>query len=921
MSKKQSNKGNPLLSWSRKASLHAVAACGLLLGAGMLQSCEKEILTGQPEWLGNSIYERLQEGITVSDGSKKTFNTTLRLIDDLGYKQTLSKTGSKTLFATPDDVYEAWFKEKGITLDNMTLAQKKQLFNNSMINNAYLLELMSNVSGNPPEEGMCMRRESSASIYDSIPSITLQEMPDNPLGDSKMDAWVQRRASGKTVPIFKDDTSAPMIHFLPVFMQTANITDNDLKVISNGESNSIADSWINGKKVISSEQTCKNGYIYVIDGVIDGTQSMAEIINNDPRTTLWSSFIKRWSVPYPVTGSALREYQALYGLSPQDSVFSLRYFNSGASTSRALTGGPESLLSFMDVSLPETNTLLFDPGWNQYIYDAAGDLHYDAGVMIVPTDEALNEWWNNGGGVAFKERYGTMDNLPYATLAQLLRVNMKESFIDAVPSKFGTVLDDENKPLGIEEGHIVESVMGCNGVVYIVNKVFAPVKYRSVIGPLLMQGSGDGALTIMYNVSNGTYPDASFINGVQDVTKDFTSYLNSTDSKYAIVTPYNTAPSVDPKHPNRKVFRYLDPCSYGLTQQNLFEFYYENEVIKAAVYKCRIDAETGTISVDATKSFDVKPDVIANRLYNLMDNNIIVGEITATPTYYTTKGGAIMKAYTEGDNAVFEGGFQLENNTKVTVVKDDIFQMENGKTYCPGVAEGGASAEINVPLTASKSVYQILKEEAAKEGSQCKLFFKMLTENPTTTALLKNNDAGYKCVNPSENYNMTLFDSYNYTVYIPTDAAIQKLIDAGSLPTWSDYKGDRSKQDTIVAERILNFLKYHIQDRAVCIGGAPVSGEQFESGLLDEETKRFYTYSVTSNANDLVVEDNSGNKRNVVKTTGLWNRISREYWIGGNPGATSATISSTSDAVVHQIDDVLFYDENEQRKPWNTSKP
>ena len=42
-----------------------------------MQSCKDDdlILTGQPEWLGNSIYERLQD--------EGNYKYTLRLIDDL----------------------------------------------------------------------------------------------------------------------------------------------------------------------------------------------------------------------------------------------------------------------------------------------------------------------------------------------------------------------------------------------------------------------------------------------------------------------------------------------------------------------------------------------------------------------------------------------------------------------------------------------------------------------------------------------------------------------------------------------------------------------------------------------------------------------------------------------------------------------
>jgi len=47
----------------RNAGKAVIAACILLVGSGFLQSCKDDSLTGQPSWLGNSIYERLQ-GLT-----------------------------------------------------------------------------------------------------------------------------------------------------------------------------------------------------------------------------------------------------------------------------------------------------------------------------------------------------------------------------------------------------------------------------------------------------------------------------------------------------------------------------------------------------------------------------------------------------------------------------------------------------------------------------------------------------------------------------------------------------------------------------------------------------------------------------------------------------------------------------------------
>ena len=79
-----------------------IAACGLLIGTSVFQGCkDDDVLTGQPSWLGNSIYERLEE-----DGH---YTTMLKLIDDLGQKEVLSHTGSKTLFAANDSAFQQWY--------------------------------------------------------------------------------------------------------------------------------------------------------------------------------------------------------------------------------------------------------------------------------------------------------------------------------------------------------------------------------------------------------------------------------------------------------------------------------------------------------------------------------------------------------------------------------------------------------------------------------------------------------------------------------------------------------------------------------------------------------------------------------------------------------------------------------------------
>ena len=922
MRKKHSKEGKALMTWGRNKSMQMFAACGLLLGAGMMQSCDKDILTGQPEWLGNSIYERLQGGITVSDGSTKSFNTMLRLIDDLGYTETLSKTGSKTLFATPDDIYDQWFKDNNLTYEQLTTTQKKALFNGAMINNAYLLELMSSVSGNPPLEGMCVRRETAATIYDSIPVYRVSDMPVNPLADEEKDAWAKLRAKGSDVRMFKDATSPTMMHFLPAFMEKNRITDEDLSAITNGSATTTQEAWINGKQVISSEQTCKNGYVYVINGVMEGNKSMAEIVNSEPDMSMWASFLKRWSCPVAVTGNSLREYQSLFNT--QDTVYNLRYFNADAS--HKLVSIPNT-----DLSLLETDVLSFDPGWNKYIYQntQGKDYHYDGGAMFVPTNEALSNWWNGDEGKGLREQYGSWENVPIGTLAKLVNVNMQESFIESVPSKFTSVLDDgKQNALGITSADIVKSYMGCNGIVYLVNKVFAPVVYRSVMAPALHQSST--VTSIAYSMLSGNYPNDAGTTMSVDNTLDFTPYLNAMDSRFSVVLPYcKQNPSGTS---TAKVIRYIDPCSYGMAQQNLMEFSFENNVIKGTSYKCTIDAN-GIVTPITTSSNTLSSTVIKNRLYDLLDNNIIVhdvenGEekINDSRMYYNTKAGSIMKAYKHNGTTNFEGGYQMDYGQTVSVSAEDTYDMTgsngNGVTYF--TANGEAGNFIDIPLTSTKSVYQVLKEESEKEGSKCKLFFALLSEDTSDKPTMARADGSFKSAGYTNgNLNMSLFDNYNYTVYVPQDDKIQELINAGYLPTWDDYNEAKEASDeammTKIADRIHDFVRYHIQDRAVCIGGEKFTAENFESAKLNPVNNRYYSLKVTANNNSYTVTDQISREPLHVITNeangGFYNKICREYWIKGTPGDVKATLESSSNAVVHLIDDVLYFDAS-QKTSW-----
>jgi hypothetical protein len=167
-------------------------------------------------------------------------------------------------------------------------------------------------------------------------------------------------------------------------------------------------------------------------------------------------------------------------------------------------------------------------------------------------------------------------------------------------------------------------------------------------------------------------------------------------------------------------------------------------------------------------------------------------------------------------------------------------------------------------------------------------------------------------------YNINLFDAYNYTVYVPTNEAIEKLQADGYLPDWGDYDdltaeqfgGDATllkKAQNIVTNRITDFLRYHIQDNSVFISGQPLDDVKYETSKLNPVNSRFFSLSVTADDDKMRISDQLGNTRNVVKDRGNYNIIGREYWKQGT--GNNDLIYNASDVVVHQIDGALFYDQ------------
>ena len=842
-----------------------MAAALALVGGVTLTSCQEYDLDEKsPEGWGNSIYSWLDE--------QGNYTNTVRMINDLKYQEVLGKTGSKTLFVANDEAYERFFQNNswGVSkYDDLTPSMKKMFLFGNMLGNSIQLNSLSTIQGKPLKEGQAMRRFSELGKWDSVPILKPQDMPVNKY-------WQRHINAGKDMVCLEDGTDVPMLLFLEAMLTNNRITNDDYNFLFNHTTNRQAgDASVNGVNVVEDNIRCANGFIHRTAEVVTPLPNMAELLRRKPQVSLFNKLLERFCAPYPDDKNLTNteRYNYIYN-AHVDTVYTKRFFNEkkGSAVDETPDGG----------GVPAK--LVFDPEWNSYYSssnksESEGNAaeQRDMAVMMVPSNEAMDAYWK-GIGKPLSENYASWDDVPDDVIIKLLNVNMLPSFTSSVPSKFDAILNDANDPMGVDIADMDSVWMACNGAIYLTNKVYSPTAYISVSFPALVNKTMkiiDWAITqCKYNV-----------------------YLNALGSNYSFFIPTNNA-----------LIEYIDPCSYAKKNLQLLSFRWngekrEEERVSAVIYN--YDPETGERdSVGTTTDYSR----ITRCLQDILDTHIVIGKVwDGKYNYFRTKNGTGIRVTNPDNeqNMYVEGSYQMYEGSplKIARVYDQRKEVAggNGKSYAlEGQPIMGTRETVRDQLADYPEFSEFLD---LMDGSG-------LFENIHN--LGTGNESDNKACGGT---NVSLFNTYHYTVYVPTNESIQKLHNEGKLPTWEQVEAANEEGNTVKATEdslaIVNFLKYHIQDNALYIGAQPESGD-FETSLFNRTDKRFYMVKAALKDDAIEVEDGQKTKHTVTKRTDvagrpLYNIQAREYLYDTKDAATATNLYTTSSAVIHLIDSPLSW--------------
>ena len=972
------------------------AMCLLSVGS-LTYSCsdDYDLDETMPKELGGSIYSELK--------ARRNYTTVVRLIEDLGYKDVLSKTGSKTIFAASDDAYQAFYGTSGWvgiggdsvkSYEQLTTAQKKLLLNSCMLNNAYVMEMLSNTSGGG--KNLCLRQSSSAAVLDSVRYWKWDELPYNQ-NKGEMDAegnntgdkrfWDAYRIQARGGMYMVMDKTAPMMtHFLEGQMKEKNIKHSDIGFIVGDTLYPETEnrSYIYGSRVLEQDIVCLNGYIHTVDKVILTPDNMAEMIRKNgtgealrnPKTSTryFSALLERFSAPY-YDYNLTDEYRKLFDIG-NDSVYQKRYI-ADRSQSGKVTTGPDKK------SLGVFPTLTYDPGWNRYAISASTTAENDMAAMFIPNDEAMEEYFLTGGGQGLMDRYAkakpvTPDNLlyniqqiPLDIIQPLLNNMMKDSFNESVPSKYKTIMNDAqdqmfdvSNPLYANETEfkkrIKKVMLANNGVVYVMDKVSTPADYASVLAPALYSVNTQIVKAVVRADDN--YIEGTSYNQAP-LQKYYSTYLKAMQSRFSFFVPTDEG---------LKKYGLVDPMSFASNNADNYKYWcYEYKNQAGAVIPVRCDAKKYDITVgqqegdpaatvggsnanksEANGSLRTGPGLVKKTmLIDMIDQHIVVHDqndnkgVNGPAQYYTSRAGAPVIVISKGEkdeankNMRVMGGFQKQ-------IKDQY-----GRTEECTVTEGynltaeangygnGMTYLLDRPMQpTTRSVYNVLYNDPAHYQKFFDLCMSSFSEEDLKTCGLKTPGMSatewsaeqnkYRIFTVGNGYNaatneqlIRFFNNYRYTVYVPTDAAMDDAYAKG-LPTYDEIiafieanrypdpenegeytmSPDNQKKAVAMMTMLINFGKYHFQDQSFFVDNASASGK-YQTACIDNVENIYIDLSMKQGpAGQFTVTGKDNVTANVIAP---YNVLARDANFDRSSSPNS--ISNSSFVVIHQIDKVLNF--------------
>jgi len=426
----------------------------------LLYSCKQEPdIYKRPDWLAGKVYTQIKAQPELS-----TFATCIELT---GYDKILDVSGSYTAFAPSDDAFKLYFANnpKYKSVQEIPIPELTEIVKFHIVQN--------------PWSKVQLR---TLDIYGWIDTLDVNN--DKPKGfkretlllDPNRKYGIASVGSGTESKFIIVDTLQTNKYrkvitnarkFVPVFYQEYfniyKLKKSDYEFYFNRPFDSPNDIYFAGAKLVSDEISAENGFIYIIDRVVEPLENASQIIANKSGSNDYTDFLN------------------VLNLFPR--------FEYNREKTFLQPGAAEGLAvdSLFDLTFP---TLAFDFNSERttaptgtYGLPANVTIRYHHGLMA-PTNAAFQSFINEY--IKIPNGWGTFAGAPENIKQIIANTYMSQNTIYPTDFENG-FYNGEADIVTLDEADIIEKKYGSNSTFIGLKKAIVPRAFKSVTGPVYLQ--------------------------------------------------------------------------------------------------------------------------------------------------------------------------------------------------------------------------------------------------------------------------------------------------------------------------------------------------------------------------------------------------------------------------------------------------
>lgn len=409
-----------------------------------LSSCEntKDEYYQRPEWLEPPIYQQLEDA--------GLFSSYLECVEIAGYSKTFKGAGYITVFAPTDEAFKTYLQQKGVSaVSSLDPDLIKGIVSYSIVSNAYSKDLLDDYQSTKeqawiPDIAFKRQTQYFKWVYDEDYEGGSRKVFDIPATAAEAGFGVSLSSNDnnyKNIPFFTNN-----------FMATEGISSYDYNYFYPDAT--FTGFNVEGAQVTGGDLRAENGFIHIIDKVIEPLPNINELIDRNQNYSMFKFL--------------LDEYMRTYALAPSN--FLNRY--------RLVSGTADNVYFKY---YPQLN---FSPNCENYLRYGGGEM-YDAQIdgwsMFVPNDQAMQRFYDE----KFLKYYNNLENVPNNIIAELLNAHMFKNMV--WPSKFDNTLNPFGEPARFDPDlNIVEKKIASNGLFYGTNEIQKTNSFYTLMGELFL---------------------------------------------------------------------------------------------------------------------------------------------------------------------------------------------------------------------------------------------------------------------------------------------------------------------------------------------------------------------------------------------------------------------------------------------------